>query len=229
MASPFSGVAIQRQDLPPTSAPQPRRPLRREGAIILLSPAEQALQLRSSPPPEPVLGKRPHQEDDNGGDDNRDTSTPPMQPQTSLPSLSNVTAAALGYATHKKLRPEQRDELETFLLVSIRPVFESRLSTAQDTVPGRQAKLFITILSLENKVDAFRSAAPPYQVSEELRVCFVFMRTLMDAFNGSKQTNINNYALAVLLSVNISTYKGNIPRNHILVCFLSQYNHHLGG
>jgi len=29
-------------------------------------------------------------------------------------------------------------------------------------------------------------------------------------------TNINNYALAVLLSVNISAYKGNIPRNHIL-------------
>ena len=178
MASPFSGAAIQRQDLPPTSAPQPRRPLRREGAIILLSPAEQTLQdamLRSSPPPEPVLGKRPHQEDDNGGDDNRDTSTPPMQPQTSLPSLSNVTAAALGYATHKKLRPEQRDELETFLLVSSCPVCESRLSTAQDTAPGRQAKLFITILSLENKVDALRSAAPPYQVSEELRVCFVLM------------------------------------------------------
>ncbi|KIK01626.1 hypothetical protein K443DRAFT_6804, partial [Laccaria amethystina LaAM-08-1] len=29
-------------------------------------------------------------------------------------------------------------------------------------------------------------------------------------------TNINNYALAVLLSVKISAYKGNIPRNHIL-------------
>jgi len=135
MASPFSGAAIQRQDLPPRSAPQPRRPLQREGAMILLSPAEQALQdaiLRSSPPPEPVLGK-----------------------------------------------------LETFLLVSSCPVCESRLSTAQDTAPGRQAKLFITILSLENKVDAFRSAATPYQVSEDLKVSFVLMRTLMDVFNGS--------------------------------------------
>jgi hypothetical protein len=157
--------------------------------MILLSPAEQALQdaiLRSSPPPEPVLGKRRHQEDDNGSDGNEDTSTlPPMQPQTSLPSISNVTAAALEYATHKKLRPEQRDELETFLLVSSCPVCESCLSTAQDTAPGRQAKLFITILSLENKVDAFRSAATPYQVSEDLKVCFVLMRTLMDVFNGS--------------------------------------------
>lgn len=39
-------------------------------------------------------------------------------------------------------------------------------------MPGRQAKLFISILSIENKVDAFRSAAPPYQVSEELKVWF---------------------------------------------------------
>ena len=75
----------------------------------------------------------------------------------------------------------------------------------------------------------FRSAAPPYQVSEELKVCFVLMRTLMDALNGSKQTNINNYALAVLLSVNTSAYKGNIPRNHILVCFLLQHNHYPDG
>ena len=126
MASPVSGVAIQ---LPPTSAPQPLRPLQREGAMIFLSPAEQASQdatSRSSPTPEPVLRKRPHQEDENGSDENEDTSTPrPMQPQTSLPSISNVTATALRYATHKKLRPEQRDELETFLLVSSCLVSES--------------------------------------------------------------------------------------------------------
>jgi hypothetical protein len=35
------------------------------------------------------------------------------------------------------------------------------------------------------------------------------------------KTNINNYAVAVLLSVNISAYKGDIPRNHILVCILT--------
>ena len=34
------------------------------------------------------------------------------------------------------------------------------------------------------------------------------------------KTNINNYAIAILLSVNISAYKGDIPRNHILVCIL---------
>ncbi|CAA7258815.1 unnamed protein product [Cyclocybe aegerita] len=32
----------------------------------------------------------------------------------------------------------------------------------------------------------------------------------------SKKTNITNYGIAVLLSVNVSAYKGDIPRNHVL-------------
>ncbi|KJA14234.1 hypothetical protein HYPSUDRAFT_208899 [Hypholoma sublateritium FD-334 SS-4] len=84
--------------------------------------------------------------------------------------MSNLTAATLRYATKKKLRPEQRDEVEAFF---------------SDTVLGRQAKLFIGMMSLENKVDAFRSATPPYQLSEELKV------------------NITNYGMAVMLSINI--------------------------
>ncbi|KJA14957.1 hypothetical protein HYPSUDRAFT_149710, partial [Hypholoma sublateritium FD-334 SS-4] len=58
--------------------------------------------------------------------------------------------------------------------------------------------LFVCMLSVENKIDAFRSAAPPYQLSEELK------------------TNINNYSVAVMLSVNVSAYKGGVPRNHVL-------------
>lgn len=105
-----------------TFASQPRRPLQREGAMILLSPAEQALEdamLRSSPTPEAVLGKRTRREsDDTDSGNERDATPPPTQPQSSIPSISNVTAAALRYAAHKKLRPEQRNELEAFLLVS---------------------------------------------------------------------------------------------------------------
>jgi hypothetical protein len=41
----------------------------------------------------------------------------------------------------------------------------------QDTPLGRQAKLFASIMSIDNKIDAFQSAAPPYQLSEELKVC----------------------------------------------------------
>ncbi|KAF8905266.1 hypothetical protein CPB84DRAFT_1676821, partial [Gymnopilus junonius] len=61
-----------------------------------------------------------------------------------------------------------------------------------------QAKIFTLLFALENKIDAQQSAAPPYTLSEDLK------------------TNINNYGLAVMLSVKISAYKGDIPRNHVL-------------
>ena len=82
---------------------------------------------------------------------------------------------------------------------------------------GRQAKLFVGMLSLENKVDAFRSAAPPYQLSEELKVLPTFSHFSYVA-NFTCKTNITNYGIAVMLSVNISAYKGDVPRNHVLVC-----------
>lgn len=224
-----SDISPTRQELP-TAAPQPRRPLRREGAVFILTAEEQLLQdamlMSSSPPPEPVLGKRTRQEGDNGEDDvEDDATTPALQLQTSLPSISNITAAALRYATNKKLRPEQREEVEAFLLVSFCFIAYSLVlvsETPQDSATGRQAKIFIAILSIENKIDTFRSAAPPYHVSEELKVC----NHLIKPFNATKQssqTNINNYGLAVLLSVNISAYKGNIPINHVLVRSPSLY------
>ena len=101
------------------------RPVQREGAIFILTPAEQAMKdamLRSSPPPEQVLGKRTHEQDyeQEGGDTEPEEGTSATPDTRSLvPSLSNVTAATLRYATHKKLRAEQRDELEAFLRVSI--------------------------------------------------------------------------------------------------------------
>ena len=95
-----------------------------EGATIFLSDAERALgdaMFRSSPPPEQVLGKRAHEHDDEqeGGDTEPEEGTSASaQVQLAVPSLSNVTAATLRYATHKKLRAEQRDELDAFLQVS---------------------------------------------------------------------------------------------------------------
>ena len=77
--------------------------------------------LRSSPPPDQLLGKRAHVQDDEqeGGDTEPEESTSASaQAQSLAPSLSNVTAATLRYATFKKLRAEQRDELDAFLQVS---------------------------------------------------------------------------------------------------------------
>lgn len=82
--------------------------------------------MRSSPPPEITitLGKRIREDDDSVGDGNE---TEPDE-AVSLPSttkrpqsvnpLSNVSAATLRYAAKKKLRPEQCDEVDAFLLVS---------------------------------------------------------------------------------------------------------------
>jgi len=70
--------------------------------------------LRSSLPPEQVLGKRTHNEPD-GGDTEPDEDSSVM---ALAPSLSNVSSASLWYATHKKLCPEQQDKLEAFLQVS---------------------------------------------------------------------------------------------------------------
>ena len=115
----------------PTVLSQPqtsssRRPLQREGAQYFLSRAEQALadaMMRSSPPPEQLLGKRGRADDhpgDGEGDEDSEpedgSSTTPLQPST--PSISNVVAVALRYASKKKLRPDQRDEVEAFFSVS---------------------------------------------------------------------------------------------------------------
>ena len=109
-----------------TPASPPRRPLRREGARYFLSSAEQAVEdamNRSSPAPDPVLGKRAHQADEQDGNDTEEdtSSTAPRQPAT--PSIANVAAASLRYASKKKLRAEHRDEVETFLLVSTSLVY----------------------------------------------------------------------------------------------------------
>ena len=101
------------------------RPLHREGAQYFPSAAEEALaeaMMRSSPPPEPLLGKRVR-DGDHPGDDDHDTDpdeegSPTAHPQPSIPSISNLTAATMRYASRKKLRPDQRDEIEAFLSVS---------------------------------------------------------------------------------------------------------------
>jgi len=75
---------------------------------------------RSSPSPEQLLGKRARVQDDEqeGGDTEPEEGTSASaQAQSPAPSLSNVTAATLRYATFKKLRAEQRDKLDAFLQV----------------------------------------------------------------------------------------------------------------
>ena len=73
--------------------------------------------MRASSLPEPVPGKQPHHSAD--GNDTQSHSDLPLTtlPQLS-PSIGNIAAVSLRYATKKKLCPKQRDEVDTFLLVS---------------------------------------------------------------------------------------------------------------
>jgi hypothetical protein len=105
----------------PQTPPPRGRALRREGAVIFSS-AEQvladAMAQSSSPLPESLLGRRTRADSDVGGpDDDPDLDLTPRA-STRAPSISNVTAVVLRYASQKKLRPEQRDEVDSFLTVS---------------------------------------------------------------------------------------------------------------
>ena len=118
-----AGVDASQTSIQPTPSSQPDRPLRREGATFFLSASEQALEnamMRSSPAPESVLGKRTRRADDptDGNDTEPDNGSPSTTQLQSLPSISNVAAMASRYALRKKLRPEQREEVDAFLLVS---------------------------------------------------------------------------------------------------------------
>jgi len=84
----------------------------------------------SSPPPESVLGKRRRSTDAIDGNDTEpdEQGSSTTRPQSELPSISNESAIVRRYAATKKLRPEQLDEVDTFLLVGCHLVI-SALST----------------------------------------------------------------------------------------------------
>src|ERR1700722_983127 len=174
----ISVMPLSRTPTPPydPQTPTPRgRGLHREGAIAnILSAAEQtlvdAMRQSSSPPPECVLGRRTRDDDDIGGPGANDAEDLDVTPRASALPNSNVSAMASRYASKKKLRPEQRDELDAFLAVSNLNLISITTEDDQDTTLGRKAKIFVNQLAIENKLDAIRSAAPAYQLSEELKV-----------------------------------------------------------
>ena len=111
----------------PTATALPQvRPLQREGAVILYSAAEQALEeamLRSSPEPDPsdtLLSKQTRDpndtQDGNDTEPDDDRDAPTTQPLAF--TASNIRAVTLRYASQKKLCTDQHGELDAFLQVS---------------------------------------------------------------------------------------------------------------
>lgn len=181
---------------PPANRPHaptvhPSRRLRRQNAIIILSPTEQALadaMVQSSPPPpdpspSSILGRRARSDggEDSGDSTEPDTSNPPPRgatapAQPTLNSLQSpqgrVAADLRRYAFAKKLRTEQRDQVEDFLMVSGIPGSAAyrKLKCGEDAPLAREARLFVNLLAVENKLDGMRSAAV-FQLSDGLKVC----------------------------------------------------------
>jgi hypothetical protein len=102
MALPEGPHAVEPQTSLPIPNSHTHRPLEREGACYFLSAAEQAMEdamLRSSPPPETMLGKRTRQGGDDGNIDTEPDEDPPSTPQQ--PSFSSVADASRRYALKK--------------------------------------------------------------------------------------------------------------------------------
>ncbi|KAJ7487244.1 hypothetical protein B0H11DRAFT_2409900 [Mycena galericulata] len=71
-----------------------------------------------------------------------------------------------------------------------------------DTQTVREGKLFALLLGLQNDVGNIVVAAPPFSVSPELK------------------TNIQSYALAVLLSPKLAQYRGDLSVQHVMQILL---------
>ncbi|KAJ6612916.1 hypothetical protein B0H10DRAFT_2222693 [Mycena sp. CBHHK59/15] len=125
--------------------------------------------------PESQAPLRLHASDD---EDDDIPGTPLTTSSSGATVNGNVALAIKNYTKKQKLRGKQQTLVDTFI-------------NDVQTVGG--AKLFITLLTVQNDLQRIIAAAPPYAVSPALKV------------------NVQSYATAVLLSPKLGMYKGNMP------------------
>ncbi|KAJ7476348.1 hypothetical protein B0H11DRAFT_2426842 [Mycena galericulata] len=130
-------------------------------------------------------------------EDEDDVSPTPLGVSTggSGPATRNAAISVKNFAKKQKLRGEQLTQLDTFL---------------NDTQTVREGKLFSLLLGLQNDVGNIIVAAPPFSVSPELKAYFPT----------SFCTNIQSYALAVLLSPKLAQYRGDLSVQHVMQILL---------
>ncbi|KAJ7429672.1 hypothetical protein B0H11DRAFT_2248336 [Mycena galericulata] len=107
----------------------------------------------------------------------------PASSANSSDANKNVLAFAKQYATHKRLKPSQITEVESF---------------AADPIATRQIKLFTVLLGVDTRLEAIRTAAPEFKVTAAL------------------DKNMHTLAIHILLSPQISAYKGDFPTKVLL-------------
>ncbi len=118
---------------------------------------------------------------------------------------NNFVNVAKRWATAKRLRPDQQEELLNFAIVSDYSLFVH--SAVNDCFQNNSAltrliKLFGLLLAMENELKKIVTVKSRYQVPSDLVII------------------IKSYTLGVLLSPKISVYKGEEPLQKLLVyCF----------
>lgn len=182
-----------------------------------------------APPVNPRKRPRTGNADDSQEEDEDDelpTSVIPATANEDPVANKNVLAFARQYATHKRLRPSLIDEVEAYAAVRH---FISRCSPiltstyCQDPIATRQIKMFTVLLSLDTKMEAFRSAAPDFKITSNLDVRPSVVQPGIGILLLASQKNMHSLALGVLASPKLAAYKGNIATKHILVRPLSRY------
>ncbi|KAF7369496.1 hypothetical protein MVEN_00279400 [Mycena venus] len=134
---------------------------------------------QSSPIAPPRADKRPHSSLDNGeeNNDNNDGSTSP----TPLTVNGNISAAATRYTERKRLKPDQKVEVDTFLY---------------DSASVREMKLLVNLMVIQNQIEKIITATAPWQPSPDLLkniqnyAAAVLLSSKIRTYKGAGPTNI---------------------------------------
>ncbi|KAJ6612073.1 hypothetical protein B0H10DRAFT_2223480 [Mycena sp. CBHHK59/15] len=146
--------------------------------------------------PESQAPLRLHASDD---EDDDIPGTPLTTSSSGATVNGNVALAIKNYTKKQKLRGKQQTLVDRFI---------------NDVQTVGDAKLFITLLTVQNDLQRIIAAAPPYAVSPALKV-FCHPPDNFICLTVTFIGNVQSYATAVLLSPKLGMYKGNMP---VLLC-----------
>jgi hypothetical protein len=143
--------------------------------------------------------------------------------QNSLSSPADTSSAQALESARTNLTLQVR---RTAHCHSLNPYATSELNHfASEVNASRQLLTYGLLLSIRHHIGVLASPTGAYVVPKPLMVghcSFPFCRTVpMDQIHNLFQDNLKDYAIASLLSPKLSTYKGALPSQRVLVCILS--------
>jgi hypothetical protein len=127
---------------------------------------------QSSPIAPPRGEKRLHSTLDGDGDsDDNILDNGSGAPQIPVTVNENISAAATRYMERKRLKPDQKAEVNAFLHVSRFPhlIFLTDI-LFQDPASIREVKLLVNLMVVQSQIDKIITTTAPWQPSEDLLV-----------------------------------------------------------